>query len=195
MSDSRALWNKMLEGPDSTWILSAIMERVAHGVSEMVGQAVYNDTPQVRRVHFTQMNACSGAPETETVGVYMEIEHGLRGWTVLLLPKDLALRIAEQVMGVQPNSATFVGLEERSALAEIGNLTLSYFLNAVAELTGRPDILLPSPPAVVVDMKAAILDLVITPAAAFRDELTVIETSFRDGTGDRRACFWVLPDL
>ncbi len=195
MNDARALWTRLLDGPDSARILGAAMERVAHGVSNMMGQAVCNDTPQVKTVHFTQIGACSGTPEAETVGVYLEIQHGLRGWAVLLLPLDLALRVAELVMGAQPHSVTRLGLEERSALAEVGNLILSYFLNAVAELTGRPDVLLPSPPAVVVDMMAAILDLVVTPAAAFRDELTIIETPFRDSASSVQACFWVLPDL
>ncbi|MBN1889473.1 MAG: chemotaxis protein CheC [Thermoflexales bacterium] len=195
MNDSKALWHSLLDGPDSARLLGDIMEHVARGLSDMVGQAVCNDPPQVKTVHFTQVSACVCTPEAETVGVYLELEHGLRGWAVLLLPLDLALRVAEQVTGAQPNSVTRLGLEERSALAEVGNLTLSYFLNAVAELTGRPDVLLPSPPAVVVDMMAAILDLVITPAAAFRDELTVIEMLFRDSASSVQACFWVLPDL
>jgi chemotaxis protein CheC len=195
MNDARALWSSLLDGPGSAKLLDTIMERVARGLSSMVGQTVCHDMPRVKRVHFTQVSACFHTPEAETVGVYLELKHGLSGWAILLLPLELALKVAEQVMGAPPDSVTRLGLEERSALAEIGNLTLSYFLNAVAELTGRADVLLPSPPAVVVDMMAAILDLVVTPAAAFRDELTVIETSFRDSASSVQACFWVLPDL
>ena len=70
----------------------------------------------------------------------------------------------------------------------------SYFLNGVASLEEVPDLLRPSPPAVMVDMLGAILDVIVTPVAAVRDDLLIIETVFRDSRRAIEGRFWVLPD-
>ena len=73
-------------------------------------------------------------------------------------------------------------------------MAVSYFLNGVAKLADMPDLLRPSPPALMVNMLGAILDVIITPVAAVRDDLLIIETDFEDIKGTTRGRFWVLPD-
>ena len=59
---------------------------------------------------------------------------------------------------------------------------------------GMTDVLHPSPPAVMVNMLAATLDVIVTPIAAVRDDLVIIETVFKDGRGTVAGHLWVLPD-
>jgi chemotaxis protein CheY-P-specific phosphatase CheC len=73
-------------------------------------------------------------------------------------------------------------------------MAVSYFLNAVSGISKTPELLRPSPPAVMVDMLGAILDVIVTPVAAVRDDLLIIETAFKDGAGAIQGRFWVLPD-
>ena len=73
-------------------------------------------------------------------------------------------------------------------------MMLSYFLNGVAALDEMPGLLRPSPPAVMVNMLGAILDVIVTPIAAVRDDLLIIDTAFRDTRRSIQGHFWVLPD-
>jgi chemotaxis protein CheC len=130
----------------------------------------------------------------ERVGIYLVLGSGLRGQAILILPLDSALNLADLLMGEQPGTATYLGIVERSALAEVGNMAVSYFLNAVSTISETPELLRPSPPAVMVDMLGAILDVIVTPVAAVRDDLLIIETAFRDSAGAIQGRFWVLPD-
>jgi chemotaxis protein CheC len=128
------------------------------------------------------------------IGVYLLIGGGLRGQAILILPLPSALNLVDLLMGEPPGTATELGEMERSALGEVGNLIVSYFLSAVADLVGMPQLLRPSPPAVMVDMLGAILDVIITPVAAVRDDLLIVETAFEGVQGTVQARFWVLPD-
>jgi hypothetical protein len=45
-----------------------------------------------------------------------------------------------------------------------------------------------------VDMLGAILDVIVTPVAAVRDDLLIIDTPFRDHRRVVQGRFWVLPN-
>ncbi len=194
MDEQRKVWSQLITGPRSEEILREVMERVARSLSDMIGQIVTNGVPTVKKIPISQVVQRAGAPETKIVGIYLNIESGLRGRVILILPFNFALNLVDLVMDAPRGTTTHLGLEERSALAEVGNLTLSYFLNSVVELVGKSDMLHPSPPSVVVDMLGAILNLCITSAAAVSDELVVIETIFKDVVRTVQFRFWVLPD-
>ena len=112
----------------------------------------------------------------------------------MILPITSAFHLADLMMNERPGTATTLGVLEQSALSEAGNMMLSNFLNGVASLDEMPDLLRPSPPAVMVDMLGAILNVVLTPVAAVRDDLLIIETTFRDTLRSVQGRFWVLPD-
>lgn len=180
MSEQKALWSRLVNGTGSEHMLGKVMWRVARGLSDTVGEFISNDDPLVEAIPIGQVAERAGGPEEEMVGVYLVLGGGLRGQTILILSLSNALHLADLLMGEKPGTATRLGAMERSALAEMGNMMVSSFLNAVAALTERPELLRPSPPAVMVDMLGAILNVIITPVAAVRDDLLIIETAFRD---------------
>ncbi len=195
MNGQKAIWNRLITGPRSEYMLRAAMWRVAHGLSSIVGRTISNDEPQIKRVPISQVTAHASGPEAERVGVYLVLQDGLHGQTILILPLVCALRLVDLLLGEQPGTTTDLGVIERSALAEVGNLAVSSFLNTVAAHNPETSNLLrPSPPAVMVDMLGAILNVIITPIAAVRDDLLIIETNFRDAAGAVRGRFWILPD-
>lgn len=184
-----------MSGPQSQRWLGAAMKHVARGLSEMTGHKINTDTPRLCAVPITQVATRVDDPETKVVGIYLQIEGGLCGQTILILPMTSALNLADWLIGVAPGTTTNIGPIEHSALAEAGNLAVSYFLNAVALLAGMTEPLRPSAPAVVVDMLGSILNLVVTPVVAARsDDLLIVETVFRSRTKSVQAHFWVLPD-
>jgi chemotaxis protein CheC len=175
-------------------MLRRVVWRVVNGLSEITGRAINNDAPSVKKVPIPQVSEHAGGPEAKMVGIYVMIAGGLRGQALLILPIDSALHLADFMMGSQLGTATELGIMERSALSEVGNMVVSSFLNGVASLEDMPDLLRPSPPAVMVDMLGAILNVIITPVATVRDDLIIIETDFKDIRGTIQGRLWVLPD-
>ena len=80
---------------------------------------------------------------------------------------------------------------EESALGEMGNIIGSFFLNTLADETGLD--LRPSPPAVMMDMVGAIMDVALAELLADANDLTLVETTF--GTPDQQinGTFLVMP--
>ena len=149
----KEVWSNLITGP--RWTLFAAMQRVARGLTDMVGCVIVNDAPQVKELPVAQVAERVGALETEIVAVYLYLESGLRGRAVLILPLSFALSLVDLMMDAPQGTTTSVGLMERSALAEVGNLALSFFLNAVAESADPSEVLQPSPPAVIVGAPGA----------------------------------------
>ena len=195
MNDQRDIWDSLTRGPRSGMVLHAAMARAARGLTDMVGHTITHDAPQVKNIPVSEMIVRASDLATETVGVYLQIEGGLSGQAMLILPLTFALNLVDLATNAPQGTTTGLGRIECSALAEVGNLTLAYFLNAVAETTGRPEILQPSPPAVMVDMLGDILDLVVRPAAALSESPLIVETTFKDVAKSVQFRFWLLPDL
>jgi len=110
----------------------------------------------------------------------------------MMSPRE-AHGLVDMVMSQEEGTTSTLGAMERSALGEVGNLTGTFFLNALAEVT-RMNIQ-PSPPAVMVDMGAAVLDVPLAALAASADEALVIKTIFLDDLRRIEAAFLVMPDM
>jgi chemotaxis protein CheC len=78
-------------------------------------------------------------------------------------------------------------------MGEVGNLTGTFFMNALAKMTHFG--IRPSPPAVMVDMGAAVLDAPLVLLAQAAEEALVINTLFVDDQRQIEAVFLVMPDL
>ncbi len=172
-------------------LLPVAMQHAAGGLSEMVGHRITIDVPRVETVPIAQVADYAGGPEAEMVGIYLLIDGEMPGQAILMAPLDDALRLVDMLLGEPEGTTTQLGDLERSALAEAGNLTVSYFLNEIATLTGVSS--RPSPPAVMVDMLRAILDVVAVPVASYTDELVIVETVFKQPQRTVGVHFWVLP--
>ncbi len=193
MSEQSVSW---YNGPLSRLVLqvSAGMENAARGLSGMLGRTITTGTSQAKVVRFSELYADIGHPETGMVGIYLLMQGDLSGQAILILTVESALDMVDLLMEDPPGTSTSLGDLERSALGEVGNLTVAYFLNAMSSLTGRD--LRPSPPAVMADMRGAILNVLATTAGMTGDELLIIETVIQDPKDKLvEARFWVIPDL
>lgn len=185
-------WKTIITGDSANFILGEGLNQAARNLSLMVDRLITSETPEVKNIPISDVVTYDGNPETEVVGIYLLIEGELRGQALLLIPVEDALYLVDLLMGQEPGTTVDLNDLDRSALAEVGNLTVSGFLNAIAEQIGKPS--WPSPPAVIVDMRGAILAMIISLVAAFSDEMLVIETAFKDADRTLRLRFWVLPD-
>lgn len=170
-------------------------EGVAHaarGFSGMVGETLNMIRPQALLVPVSHLPQIFGSPEDEAVGIYLRTEGTLVCQIMLVVPLSKALELVDMVMGLPVGTTQVLDRLERSALAEVGNLTASFFVNRVAELTGQEA--RPTPPAVIVDMLGAIVDIVVATTGGFGEHLLLIRAGFTCGRRTVNADFWVVPD-
>jgi chemotaxis protein CheC len=176
------------------------LENAAVGLSEMIGQRITMTVPHVTVVPITAVPEKVGGAEAQVVGIYLASEGDLNGHIMLIMGIDDAVKLIGLLLGSDlggSNSAADAGAcfdaLARSALAEAGNLTASFFLNAVSTLLGRSA--RPSPPAVIVDMAGAVLDIMLVTAGQLSDDVVLMETVFQSEGRELHIFFWVLPDL
>jgi chemotaxis protein CheC len=195
MDEQTTLWNRLISGPRSDYTLRMAMWRVARALSTISERTISNGDPRIERIPITQITAYASGPEEEMVGIYLVMSGGLHGQALLILPITSALYLADSLLSEPLGTATELGAVERSALAEVGNLTVSAFLTTMAAQNPQsPRLLRPSPPDVMVDMLDAILNEIVTPVAAVRDDLLIIEMDFSDVPKTIQGRFWVIPD-
>ncbi len=169
------------------------VENAAAGLSQMIGQHISMSVPRVTLVPLATVAERVGGPEAQVVGIYVAAEGDLTGHMMLIMGLDDAQRLINLLLGEVEDCVVGLNALGRSALAEVGNLTASFFLNAIASLlecTARP-----SPPAVIVDMAGAILDIMLVSAGELSDEILLLETLFESEGRQMTILFWVLPDL
>jgi chemotaxis protein CheC len=177
-------------------ILQAIakegLSSAANGLSTMVGTTLTVKDPCVKMVNVKDIPMALGGPENEAVGIYLKAEGDMTGHFMLVLPYVKAMEMVDMLMEVPPGTTQSLGSIERSALAEVGNLTASFFLNAVAAMTGVSS--RPTPPAVMVDMIGAILDIIVAATGGINEHVLTFQAVFSYADRSVDADFWVIPD-
>jgi chemotaxis protein CheC len=165
----------------------------AHGFSGMVGRQIHVNKATAEVVPVLTIPQIAGKADEDAVGIYLRFKGDLDGQMMMIIPYQKALELVDLMMEVSPGTTGHLGSLERSALGELGNLCGSFFLNAVSSLTYAQ--FQPTPPAVMVDMAGAILDVVVATTGGISENALLMQASFLDGSRCVEADFWVIPDM
>jgi chemotaxis protein CheC len=168
------------------------IENASKGFSGMLGKDLSVKSSSARLVKLLDISKMLGGPEDETVAIYLKTEGGIAGQMMLVMPFEKAMGLVDMIMGEPIGTTTSLGKMEKSALQELGNITGTYFLNYVSDNTGSS--VRPTPPAVMVDMCAAIIDIVIATAGVENEEVLMLDADFVQGELSTEIQFWVIPD-
>jgi chemotaxis protein CheC len=169
------------------------IDNAAYGFSEMVGRKIQFSKPQATLVPILTIPQIVGKPDDDAVGIYLRFMGDLAGQIMMIVPHHKALELADLLMDVPQGTTQHLGSLERSALGELGNLCGSFFLNSIAKMVGAD--FRPSPPAVMVDMVGAILDVVVVTSGGIGEQALLMQANFMDGSRCVEADFWVIPDM
>jgi chemotaxis protein CheC len=127
-------------------------------LSQMLNSQIGMSVPEINVVDIADVSEFV-SDELTTMVVFElqgDIPHG--GFLILHFPRDSAVRTAHIMQGEEDAPLTFSEMDQ-SAILEVGNIMVSSFLSASSDLLGFN--LLPSPPALIVDMAhAAITSLI-----------------------------------
>jgi chemotaxis protein CheC len=163
----------------------------------MSGREIMVAAPVVRWCSPAEVIELAGGAGSIVVGIYVGIAGSLSGHALLLLPPAGARRLAHLLLDgvVADDYATSAGLVfdplEVSALQEVGNVTISAFLNELGMHLHEP--VVPTVPQLVVEMAGSILESVLADLLLETDEVVAAETTFIDGVDTVEGAFLVLP--
>jgi chemotaxis protein CheC len=174
-------------------IASEGIKNAARGFSGMVGHKIEVSNPVASLVPLLQIAQMVGGPENEAVGIYLRIEGDLLGQIMMIIPYHKALELVDLLMDLPDGTTQHLGSMERSALGELGNMCGAFFLNSLAKMVGAN--FRPTPPAVMVDMVGAILDIIIATTGGLSEHVLLMQANFMEGLRSVEADFWVIPDL
>lgn len=174
-------------------IASEGIKNAADGFSGMVGRRIEVSNPEIELVPLLTIPKIVGGLEDDAVGVYLRFEGDMMGQIMMIIPHQKALELVDLLMGLEKGTTKRLGSLERSALGELGNLCGTFFLNSIAKTVGAS--FRPSPPAIMVDMLGAILDIVVATAGGVNEHVLLMHANFMDGIRFVETDFWVIPDM
>ncbi len=175
------------------------MTRAGEALGTMSGHQISVSAPSIRRCSAAEVIEMAGGAESVVVGVYVGITGSLTGHAVLLLPPDGARRLSRILLegfvdpAAEPAADGELAFDEMefSALQEVGNVTISAFLNELG--MHLHEAVQPTVPQALVEMSGAILEAVLMDLIADSDEVLAAQTTFMEGETAVDAAMLVLP--
>jgi chemotaxis protein CheC len=166
----------------------------ATALSQLINKKINMTVPRVSVAPISEVPDLVGGAERLVAGVFLRVFGEAPGSILFLLPRESAFALVDTLIE-RPNRVNYQMSElDESALKEIGNILASAYLNAFEHFTRIS--LLPSIPALAIDMAGAILSLILIQLGQVGDYALVIETEFSAGTGNDDVCghFFLIPD-
>ena len=179
------------DGSYQAEILKKGMTNAVKGLSQMVGRDISIANLNIKKIPVKDISDMFGGPEAIIVGVYLQICGKTNGHMIAVYKPQTAFDLVDLLLGQPMGSTKDLSEMEQSVLGEVGNIMGSFFLNHIANSTGTE--LQPSPPAVLMDMAGAILDVATASVLEYSDHTYLIETIFETTDGQVAGTFLVMP--
>ncbi|MEP7380125.1 MAG: chemotaxis protein CheC [Gemmatimonadota bacterium] len=167
----------------------------ATALSQMTEQTIMIAVPTINITALEDIQPSVAEPEEPVAAVLMNMLGDLTGKTLLVFPKSTAIRLAELLLRRPHAGAGELTELEQSAIKEAGNILSGAYMNALSDFMGL--MLLPSPPALAIDMSRAVLTTAYLQFGSDRDLVFCVETEFymQDVNERLRGFFLLLPDM
>jgi chemotaxis protein CheC len=142
-------------------------------LSQMLGSTIEMSVPAIHMIDLAQLGEYMGEESAAMVAFELQgdIPHG--GYVLFYITRESAVRMTNTMLGLTEINRPLDEMDE-SALIEVGNIMVSAFLDATAELLGF--IMLPSPPALTIDMAHAAMESLIAQMQEETNEVLLFST-------------------
>lgn len=164
----------------------------ATALSQIISKKIDMTVPQVAILPLGDVPDVVGGPDTMVAGVYLRVFGPAPSSILFLLPRESALSLVDMLMGRERGYTQHLDAMDESALLEIGNILAGAYLNALSFFTRFT--LLPSIPALAMDMAGAILSVILIQLGQMGDHALVIETEFSTEADGVKGHFFLIPD-
>jgi chemotaxis protein CheC len=142
-------------------------------LSQMLGSTIGMSVPAVTVVELSHLAEYMGEESAAMVAFELQgdIPHG--GYILFYITRESAIRMTNTMLGMTETNRPLSEMDE-SALLEVGNIMVSAFLDATAELLGF--VMLPSPPSLTIDMAHAAMQSLIAQMQEETNEVLLFST-------------------
>jgi chemotaxis protein CheC len=142
-------------------------------LSQMLGSTIEMSVPAIKVVDLAQLGNYMGEESAAMVAFELQgdIPHG--GYILFYITRESAVRMTNTMLGSTEMNRPLSEMDE-SALLEVGNIMVSAFLDATAELLGF--VMLPSPPSLTIDMAHAVMQSLIAQMQEDTNEVLLFST-------------------
>lgn len=148
----------------------------ATALSSMLESEVRISVPEVQIMGYNEAIDWIGGPEVITAGVLVQLSGEINGIMLSVQQMDFVNLVLERMAGRRVAGYEELTELDRSALAEVGNIMISTFINALsglADITTRLTV-----PAFAVDMQGAILTVPMAEFGGQSDYIMTIGADF-----------------
>lgn len=164
----------------------------ATALSQIISRKIDMTVPEVAILPLGDVPDVVGGPDAMVAGVYLRVFGPAPGSILFLLPRESAFYLVDMLMGRERGHTRSLNSMDESALMEIGNILAGAYLNALSYFTRFT--LLPSIPALAMDMAGAILSVILIQIGQMGDHALVIETEFTTESNGVKGHFFLIPD-
>ncbi len=166
----------------------------ATALSQMTSRKIMISVPEVSIRRLEDVALLVGPPDTVIAGVLMHVMGDLTGRTLVVLGRDSALALCELLLRRPNPPGDGFDVMQQSTIKETGNILCSAYMTALSDFLGM--MLVPSVPALVVDLAGAVLTTAYLNFGHDRDAVFCVETTFRIEGSDQALTgqFLLMPD-
>ena len=164
----------------------------ATALSRLIKYRIEMNVPHVALVPIEEVPEFVGGPELVVAGIFLRVYGKAPSTILFLIPRESAFAVVDTLYGRERGATSELELMDESALMEIGNILAGSYLNAFYSFTGIS--MLPSVPALAVDMAGAILNVVLVQLGELGDHALLIETNFVANDRSISGHFFLVPD-
>ncbi|MFC4811267.1 chemotaxis protein CheC [Paenibacillus sp. GCM10023250] len=163
----------------------------ATALSRLLDKPVDMNVPTVSLIPFEQIADKVGGFEQVVVAVFLRVEGDAPGNMFFLIDEEAAKKLLRNLLAMDVQAEGYSEMEF-SALCEIGNILAGSYLSSLADFTRL--CLLPTVPAIAVDMAGAILGYGLMQYGEMGDSALLIDTAFLEGKEALAGHFFLIPD-
>ncbi len=161
-------------------------------LTTMLHQDILVDVPECFVCKTLEAPYVLGEPEQPVVAVYLGANGKDKGSMLLILTEKVAMQMTDMLFSQNHDESRAFNEEDREAIAEIGNICASAYLNAISGFLGIT--ILPTPPGIAVGMLSAVMEYPALMASEDYENLVIIKTHFITEKQRFPAYFIYIPD-
>ncbi len=163
----------------------------ATALSYLLDVELMNDVTSCNILPMAKVAEWLGGADKIVAGTYTYLCGDLKSGILVVLPQDSAITLLSHLTNEEVDLSSLSELQ-KSALKEVGNICLCWYLIAVSKMIDID--MIPAPPDATVDLLGAVLDIPLASLAQKVDTVLAVHTSFKALDSQFDGYFLMLPE-
>jgi chemotaxis protein CheC len=160
-------------------------------LASLLDMELVHEVTSCKILPFSEIGGWLGGSDKVVAGTYTQLCGDLRSGVLVVFPMTSAVTIVEHLTGKDADLSNLTPIQD-SALCEVGNICLCWYLVAVSKMIDID--LIPAPPGAAVDLLGAVLDIPLAALGTSVDTVIAVHTVFKGTKRSFEGYFLMLPE-